>query len=90
MARLRTPPELVSAAINAALTGLGVRAKRRSFGKSHARIIRWERRLAEQGTEHPLTALSAACEVHANHNVGLGVYADTCSYPSAFPILCQR
>lgn len=48
MARLRTPPELVSAAINVRTEGLGVRATGRSFGKSHASIIRWERRLADQ------------------------------------------
>jgi transposase-like protein len=49
MARLRTPPELVSAAINVRTEGLGVRATGRSFGKSHASIIRWEHRLADQG-----------------------------------------
>lgn len=48
MARLRTPPELVSAAMNVRTEGLGVLATGRCFGKSHASIIRWERRLAEQ------------------------------------------
>jgi transposase-like protein len=51
MTRLRTPPELVSAAINVRTEGLGVRATGRSFGKSHASIIRWERRLADQGDD---------------------------------------
>ena len=51
MARLRTSPEVVSAAINVRTEGLGVRATGRSFGKSHASIIRWERRLAEQGND---------------------------------------
>ena len=48
MARLRTPAMLVSAAIHVRTEGLGVRATGRSFGKSHATIIRWERRVAEQ------------------------------------------
>src|SRR5512146_986751 len=48
MARLRTPVSLVAAAINVRTEGLGVRATGRSFGKSHATIIRWERRLADQ------------------------------------------
>ena len=51
MARLRTPVETVSAAINVRGEGLGVRATGRSFGKSHATIIRWERRLQTQGGE---------------------------------------
>jgi transposase-like protein len=42
-------PELVSTAINVRTEGLGVRATGRSFGKSHASIIRWEHRLADQG-----------------------------------------
>ncbi len=48
MARLRTPSEVVSVAINVRTEGLGVRATARSFGKSHSTIIRWERRLAAQ------------------------------------------
>ena len=46
MARLRTSPTIVSAAINVRTEGLGLRATGRSFGKSHATIINWERRLA--------------------------------------------
>ena len=48
MARLRIPVETVSAAINVRSEGLGVRATGRSFGKSHATIIRWEDRLQDQ------------------------------------------
>jgi transposase-like protein len=48
MARLRTPAMVVSAAINVRTEGLGVRATGRSFGKSHATIMRWERRVAQQ------------------------------------------
>jgi transposase len=51
MARLRTPALVVSAAINVRTEGLGVRATGRSFGKSHATIIRWERRVAQQGSQ---------------------------------------
>ncbi len=39
---------VVSAAINVRTEGLGVRATGRSFGKSHATIIRWEGRIAKQ------------------------------------------
>ncbi|ASC73521.1 hypothetical protein XM38_044880 [Halomicronema hongdechloris C2206] len=46
LARLRTLASMVSAAINVRTEGLGVRATGRSFGKSHATIISWERRLA--------------------------------------------
>lgn len=48
MARLRTSPEVVAAALNVRSEGLGVRATGRSFGKSHSTIIEWERRLAAQ------------------------------------------
>lgn len=48
MARLRTPSEVVATAINVRSEGLGLRATGRSFGKSHATIIRWEERLATQ------------------------------------------
>lgn len=46
MARLRTAPAIVAAAINVRGEGLGVRATGRSFAKSHSTIINWERRLA--------------------------------------------
>ena len=39
---------VVAAAINVRTEGLGVRATGRSFAKSHATVIRWERRIAEQ------------------------------------------
>jgi transposase-like protein len=51
MARLRTPVSLVSDALNVRAEGLGVRATGRSFGKSHATIIRWEQRLAQQSKQ---------------------------------------
>ena len=51
MARLRTPSLVVSYAINARTEGMGVRAVGRTFGKSHATILRWEHRLADQ-SEH--------------------------------------
>ena len=51
IARLRTPSTIVSAAINVRTEGLGVRATGRSFGKSHATIIRWERRVAAQASQ---------------------------------------
>lgn len=51
MARLRTTAMVVSAAINVRTEGLGVRATGRSVGKSHSTIIRWERRLANQGSK---------------------------------------
>jgi hypothetical protein len=47
MAGLRTPPEIVAAALHVRTEGLGVRATGRSFGKAHASILRWERRLSE-------------------------------------------
>ncbi|UCJ11985.1 MAG: IS1 family transposase [Phormidium sp. PBR-2020] len=50
MARLRTAPELVAAAINVRSEGLGLRATGRCFDKSHTTIMGWEQRLAEQ---HP-------------------------------------
>ena len=40
------PASVVSTAINFRTEGLGGRATGRSLGKSHATIIRWERRLA--------------------------------------------
>ncbi|NJL00918.1 MAG: hypothetical protein HC910_10285 [Spirulinaceae cyanobacterium SM2_1_0] len=51
MARLRTKAEVIAAALNVRSEGLGVRATGRAFGKSHATIIKWERRVAAQ-TEH--------------------------------------
>lgn len=48
MARLRTDAGVVAAAINVRSEGLGVRATGRAFGKSHATIIKWERRIAAQ------------------------------------------
>lgn len=48
MARLRTPPSVVSFAISARSEGMGLRATGRTFGKSHRTIIRWESRLAAQ------------------------------------------
>ena len=62
MARLRTPPELVSGVINVRTEGLGVRATGRSFGTSHASIIRWERRLADQDEDWSPPA-PEGCEV---------------------------
>ncbi|GEM_PF-3695511 len=68
IARLRIPVSLISAAINVRTKGLGVRATRRSFGKSHSTVIRWERRMAQQvsrwspvvsdGVAHPYDELS--------------------------------
>jgi transposase-like protein len=46
MSRLRSPPESLSLALNVRTEGLGLRATGRVLGKSHATIIRWERRLA--------------------------------------------
>ena len=48
IARLRTPATVVSAALNVRTEGLGVRATGRSFGKAHATMMRWERRVAGQ------------------------------------------
>jgi len=46
MARLRTPPEIVSVAVKMRTEGMGIRAAGRVLEKSHATIIRWEKRLA--------------------------------------------
>ncbi len=51
MARLRTRVGTVAAAINVRGEGLGVRATGRSFAKSHATIIRWEKRLQEHESQ---------------------------------------
>jgi transposase-like protein len=48
MSRLRSTPESLSLALNVRTEGLGLRATGRVLGKSHATIIRWERRLAAQ------------------------------------------
>jgi len=46
MARLRNPPEIVSVAVKMRTEGMGIRAAGRVLEKSHATIIRWEKRLA--------------------------------------------
>lgn len=48
MARLRTAPEIVSAALSVRSEGLGIRATGRSFEKSHTTIMGWEERFAAQ------------------------------------------
>ena len=48
MARLRTEPEIVSAALSVRSEGLGIRATGRSFEKSHTTIMGWEKRFAKQ------------------------------------------
>src|SRR5512146_2570761 len=50
MSRLRTPSVIVGAALNVRTEGLGLRATGRSFGKSHATIMRWEQKLAQQAS----------------------------------------
>ena len=49
MTRLRTPPEIVSAALSIRSEGLGIRATGRSFEKAHTTIMGWEERFAKQG-----------------------------------------
>jgi len=51
MARLRTPVETISMAINARTEGLGIRAAGRVLGKSPSSSIRWEERLSSQLSE---------------------------------------
>jgi transposase-like protein len=51
MARLRTPVELVTIAMNVRTEGMGLRAAGRSLGKSHSTIIEWERKLANKLSE---------------------------------------
>lgn len=46
MARLRTPVDTISMAINARTEGLGIRAAGRVLGKAPSSIIRWEVRLS--------------------------------------------
>ena len=60
MAGLRTPSTVVAAALNVRTEGLGVRATGRSFGKSHATIIRWEPRLSAQVSQWSPPAPEAA------------------------------
>ena len=47
MARLRTLVETVEIAMKVRTEGFGVRATRRSLGKAHSSILRWQKRLAE-------------------------------------------
>jgi transposase-like protein len=49
MARLRTPSSVVEYALNSRSEGMGIRATGRVYGKSHATMMRWEKRLARQG-----------------------------------------
>ena len=51
MARLRTPVELVTIAMNVRTEGMGLRAAGRALGKSHSTIMEWERRLASKLSE---------------------------------------
>jgi transposase-like protein len=51
MARLRTPVEIISLAMNARTEGLGLRATGRILGKSGSSIVNWEKRLAEEPEE---------------------------------------
>ncbi len=48
MAGLRTAPEVVAIAIKMRGEGMGVRASGRVLEKSHATILRWEKRVAAQ------------------------------------------
>ena len=48
MARLRTPPEVISMAMKVRSEGLGIRATGRVLGKSEGSIINWEKRLSAQ------------------------------------------
>ena len=48
MAGLRTSPEVVAIAIKMRGEGMGVRASGRVLEKSHATILRWEKRVAAQ------------------------------------------
>lgn len=48
MARLRTPPSIVSMALKMRGEGMGVRASGRVLNKSHSTILRWQQRLSEQ------------------------------------------
>jgi transposase-like protein len=48
MARLRTPTSTVSIALKMRSEGMGVRASGRVLDKSHATILRWQQRVAQQ------------------------------------------
>ena len=48
MARLRTPVELVTIAMNVRTEGMGLRAAGRSLGKSHSTIIECPRKLGQK------------------------------------------
>jgi hypothetical protein len=48
MARLRTPPEVISLAMKVRSEGLGIRATGRVLGKSGGSVINWEKRLSAQ------------------------------------------
>jgi len=51
MARLRTPTETVSLALKMRTEGMGIRASGRVLEKSHATIIRWEKRLVAKESD---------------------------------------
>jgi transposase-like protein len=51
MARLRTPADIVSQAMDARNEGLGLRATGRILGKSGSSIVNWEKRLADEPYE---------------------------------------
>jgi transposase-like protein len=51
MARLRTPADIISQAMNARTEGLGLRATGRILGKSGSSIVNWEKRLADEPNE---------------------------------------
>jgi hypothetical protein len=48
MARLRTPPEVITLALKVRSEGLGIRATGRVLEKSGGSIINWEKRLSAQ------------------------------------------
>lgn len=48
MARLRTPADIISQAMDARTEGLGLRATGRILGKSGSSIVNWEKRLADE------------------------------------------
>jgi transposase-like protein len=48
MARLRTPPEVITLAMKVRSEGLGIRATGRVLEKSGGSIINWEKRLSAQ------------------------------------------
>jgi hypothetical protein len=48
MSRLRTPANVVSLALKMRSEGMGIRASGRVLEKSHASVMRWEQKLADQ------------------------------------------